>query len=281
MGMKVYMSIDMEGVSNVVMPYQLFPSHEERALREVREAVTREVNAAIEGAAMAGASEFLVNENHTGREIIPELLDERAVLLAGKPKYLMTVEGIARCDALFLIGIHSRMGTKDGVMDHTWIPKSIASVRVNGVEIGEIGLNSYFAGHFGIPVTLVTGDRAACREAEELIGRVETVAVKEGAGRFAAYCPHPEINRKKIVEAAARAVENQETYMPLKLDTPVRLEIDFTTQHETMLACLVPGAERISARTAAFTLADFYEAMKVFCVCGLCCQGSESIYGIY
>jgi D-amino peptidase len=172
------------------------------------------------------------------------------------------------------------MGTKDGVMDHTWIPKSIASVRVNGVEIGEIGLNAYLAGHFGIPVTLVTGDGAACREAEELIGRIETVAVKEGSGRFAAYCPHPEINRKKIKEAAAKAVENHKSYTPLKLDAPVRLEIDFATQHETMLACLIPGAERISASTAGFTLVNYYEAMKVFCVCGFCCQGIESIYGI-
>jgi D-amino peptidase len=278
--MKIYISVDMEGVSNVVMPYQLFPSYEERAVREVREAVTREINAAIEGAAMAGATEFLVNENHTGKEIIPEMLDERAIFLAGKPKYLMTAEGIEGCDALFLIGIHSKMGTKDGVMDHTWIPKSIASVRVNGIEIGEIGLNTYLAAHYGIPLTLVTGDRAACMEAEALIGMVETVAVKEGSGRFAAYCPHPEINRKKIKEAAIKAVENHKCYKPLKLETPVRMEIDFTTQHETMLACLVPGSRRASARTVAFIQDNFFEAMKVFCLCGLVCHGTETIYGI-
>ena len=166
--MKVYISVDMEGISNVVMTYQLFPKNSERAMQEIREIVTREVNAGIEGAFEGGASEVLVNENHTGKEIDPELLDKRAILLSGKPKLFMTAEGIEKYDTLFLIGIHPRAGYRNGVMDHTWNPKEISELRVNGKPMGEIGLNALFAGHYGIPVSLVTGDGAACEEALDL-----------------------------------------------------------------------------------------------------------------
>ena len=277
--MKVYMSVDMEGVSNVVMTYQLFPQAGQRAIQEIREIVTREVNAAIEGASEAGATEFLVNENHSGKEIIPKLLDKRAILLSGKPKFLMTTEGVEKYDTLFMMGIHARAGTQDGVMDHTWTPKEIAEFRVNGKPYGELGLNALFAAHYDIPTSLVTGDKAVCEEAIDLLGEVETVAVKEGSGRFAAYCPHPDINIEKIKNAANRAIENHSRFKTLKTKTPMRLEFDFCTQQQAMITTLIPGAERISPKTVAFTVDDFYDGMKLFCLCGYVCQiGTDGFY---
>jgi len=277
--MKVYISVDMEGISNVVMTYQLFPENEEISRCEIREIATKEVNAAIEGAFQGGASEILVNENHSGKEIIPELLDKRAILLTGKPKYLMTAEGIKGYDSLFLIGIHSMMGTADGVMDHTWTPKAFSEFRVNGKPMGEIGLNALIAGYYNIPVSLVTGDTAACDEAIDLLGNLETVAVKIGTGRFAAYCPHPEINRKKIKSAAQRAINNNSLYKPFKVKNPIKMEIDFFTQQQAMLVELIPGAKRLSSRTVAFTVDNFFEGIKIFILCGnACLRGTDSFY---
>ncbi len=277
--MKVYISVDMEGISSVVMTYQLFPKNEETAMREIREIVTREVNASIEGAFEGGATEVVVNENHTGREIIPELLDKRAINLTGKPKYLMTVEGIKEYDTLFLVGIHPMSGTQDGVMDHTWIPQAFSSFRVNGKAIGEIGLNALLAGHYNIPVSLVTGDQAACDEAQELLGTVETVAVKQGAGRFAAYCVHPEVTREQVREAAKLAISNHDRFKPLQFETPMQMELDLFNQHQAMLISLLPGASRISPRTVAFTVDNFYEGMKLFIVCGIIATTAiDSIY---
>lgn len=277
--MKVYISVDMEGISNVVMTYQLFPKNDEISKYGIRRIATKEVNAAIEGAFQGGASEVLVNENHSGKEIIPELLDKRAVLLTGKPKYLMTAEGIEGYNTLFLIGIHSMMGTTDGVMDHTWTPKAFSEFRVNGKPMGEIGLNALIAGYYNIPVSLVTGDNAACDEATNLLGNIETVAVKTGAGRFAAYCPHPEVNRKKIRSAAQRAIKNNYLYKPLKEKTPIKMEFDFFTQQQAMLVKLIPGAERLSSRTVAFTVNNFYDGMKIFILCGnACLRGIDSFY---
>ena len=120
----------------------------------------------------------------------------------------------------------------------------------------------------------MTGDKAACEEAVALLGDVETVAVKEGSGRFAAYCPHPQHNRRRIREAAERAIRNHHRFQPLKAASPVALTLDLFTQQQAMIVNLVPGAERLSPRTIRFTVDDFNEGMKVFCLCGYLCAGS-------
>lgn len=278
--MKVYISVDMDGVSNVVMMYQLFPEGGLTAIQEIREIVTREVNAAIEGAFQGGATEVLVNENHTGKEIIPQLLDKRAIFLSGKPKYFMTVEGIENYDTLFLMGIHARMGTRNGVMDHTWNNRSISEFRVNGKALGETGLNALFAAHYNIPVSLVTGDKAVCDEAIDLFGDVETVAVKEGTGRFAAYCPHPDINMERIREAAKRAIETHDRFKPLDFAKPMRMEFDFFNQQQAMMVELIPGSEHLSDRSVAFTVDNFYEGMRIFCLSSMVSEaGTDPILG--
>ena len=121
--MKVYMSVDLEGITGVVGSYQVPGSG---ALPEVRELVTADVNAAIAGAKEAGATTIWVNENHSGRDLILEKVDPAAEVIVGKPKPLMTVDGLdSSFDCVFMIGIHARAGTAGGVMDHTWCPKFV------------------------------------------------------------------------------------------------------------------------------------------------------------
>lgn len=262
--MKVYISVDIEGMSNIVATSQIISPDGLGSVRETREIVTREVNASVEGAFAGGATEVVINENHSGMEIIPDLLDRRAVLLMGKGKFFETVHGIEGFDTLFLVGIHPMMGTIDGVLDHTWMPKVFTEFRVNGKALGEIGLNALFAGHYGIPTSLVTGDKAACMEAAELLGEVETVSVKEGCGRFAAYCPHPEINMQNLRDGAERAVKDLSRFRPLEMDRPYKLEWDFLTQQQAQNVCLIPGAQRNSPRTVTIEAPDFYEGMRTF-----------------
>ena len=277
--MKIYISVDMEGVSNVVMPYQ-WHADDAGSYSEIKELATREVNAAIEGAARAGATEFIVNENHSGKEIIPELLDKRALLLSGQGKGLETVHGIEKCDALFLTGIHPRMGVRDGVCDHTWMPKVFYEFRVNDMPLGEIGLNALVAGHFDVPTTLVTGCKAACEEAIDLLGKVETVAVKEGVGRYAAYCPHPEINRQKICEAAERAVKNHRQFKPCEMKTPYRLEWDLLTQQQANEAERITEVKRLGARRIAVEVGNFLDGMRLFNLVSMAtASGSDPVMG--
>lgn len=277
--MKVYICMDMEGISNVVSSYQLMPNGSVPALPEIREIATHEVNAAIEGAFEGGATEVLVNENHSGREIIPKLLDHRAYLFEGKPKRLMTVEALKDYDVQFLIGLHARMGSANGVLDHTWSPKGIADFHVNEKSIGEIGLNALYAAEFGIPTVLVTGCEAACAEAKDLLGDIETVAVKKGYGRFAAICPHPEVNWKHIRVAAANVVRNIKHVKPLTMEKPMMLEFDFFTTQQALACTLIQGCERVSDRTIRFQVPNFREGIRVYMLTAIVHDaGTDSIY---
>jgi D-amino peptidase len=137
--MKVYMSVDLEGISGVVGSYQVLQNP--GALPEIRELLTADVNAAIAGAKAGGATTIWVNENHSGRDLILDEVDPIAEVLIGKPKPLQTLEGIDDTfDCVFMIGMHAAAGTKDAVLAHSWSVKCIQTLRVNGKVIGELGL---------------------------------------------------------------------------------------------------------------------------------------------
>ena len=263
--MKIYISVDMEGITGIAGSYQIL--QDPGALPEVRELVTGDVNAAIEGAKEAGATEVWVNENHSGRDLLVEQVDPIAEVIIGKPKPLMTLEGIdSSFDCVFMVGIHAMAGTTGAVLDHTWMPKCVQALRVNGVTIGELGLNALGAGHFGVPISLVTGDTQVVQEAYDLLGDVEGVAVKVGLDRYAARCPHPSKARQAIREGAARAVREIERFKPFSLSSPMKMEIDYANTAFASAAAWLPTAVREGPQTVSFTVPDFYVGMKTFFV---------------
>jgi D-amino peptidase len=263
--MKVYMSVDMEGITGVAGSYQIL--QDPGALPEVRELVTGDVNAAIAGAKEAGATTIWVNENHSGRDLLLEKVDPIAEVIIGKPKPLMTLEGLDESfDCVFMIGIHARAGTTGGVLDHTWMPKCVQSVRVNGLTVGELGLNAIAAGHFGVPISLVTGDTQVVQEAKELLNDIEGVAVKVGLDRYAARCPHPSKARQAIRDGAARAIRGIERFKPLTMSSPMKLEIDYSNTAFATAATWIPLSVREGPQTVSFTLPDILVGIKTFFV---------------
>ena len=261
--MKVYMSVDLEGITGLVGSYQMLPAT--GALPEARELLTGDVNAAIEGARKGGANEFWVNENHSGRDLLLEKLDPEAEVLIGKPKPMQTLEGIdSSFTCVFMIGIHAAAGTESAVLDHTWTTKCVQGLRVNGVRIGELGLNALLAAHYDVPIALVTGDQAVAKEAEELLGDVECAIVKIGLDRYTARCPHPSKARQVISEAAERAVKEINRFKPLKWEEPMRMEIDYANSVFATSASWIPTAERVGPRTVAFTTPNFYVGFRTF-----------------
>ena len=137
-------------------------------------------------------------------------------------------------DAMFIVGAHAMAGTPKAFLDHTQSSASVYNYLVNGKKYGEIGQYALFAGHFGVPVVLVTGDLAATVEARELLGDIETVSVKEGLARNVARSICPRVARQHITEAAQRAVALAGKAEPLRLTPPirVRLELQRTEQAE-------------------------------------------------
>jgi D-amino peptidase len=263
--MRVYMSVDLEGITGVAGSYQIL--QDPGALPEVRELVTGDVNAAIAGAKEAGATTVWVNENHSGRDVLLEKVDPMAEVIIGKPKPLMTLEGLdSSFDCVFMVGIHAMAGTTGAVLDHTWMPKCVQALRVNGVTIGELGLNALAAGHFGVPIALVTGDTQVVQEAQELLGDVEGVAVKVGLDRYAARSPHPSKAREAIRQGAARAVREIERFKPFTLLSPMKMEIDYANTAFATAASWIPTAVREGPQTVSFTVPDFLTGVKTFFV---------------
>ncbi|HZM26289.1 MAG TPA: M55 family metallopeptidase, partial [Gemmatimonadales bacterium] len=161
--MRVYISVDMEGIAGVVHEDQTNPVDPRCAAEyaRFRKLMTGEANAAVEGALAGGASQVVVNDSHWEmRNLLPEDLHEAAELLSGGPKRLSMLEGIeADFDAAVFIGYHAKAGTAGAILDHTMMD-AIRDVRLNGRSMGELGLNAALAGAHGVPVALVSGDRA-------------------------------------------------------------------------------------------------------------------------
>ena len=264
--MRVYISVDMEGIAGVVHEDQTDPTEPRHAAEynRFRRLMTNEANAAIAGASEAGATKVLVNDSHwLMRNLLAEELDPAAELLSGGPKWLSMVEGIdGGFDAAMFIGYHARGGTRHATIDHTYTSR-VYEARINGQPVGEVALNAAMAGVQGVPVVLVSGDQAVAAEAKALLGAgVETVIVKEAVGRFAARSLAPSIACKRIRAGAAAALKRRQA--PFTFPAPIRLEVDFMVTQMADMAELVPGSSRTGGRTVSYTADDYREVFQVW-----------------
>ena len=266
--MRVYISVDMEGIAGVVHEAQTDPSDPACAAEyaRFRRLMTAEANAAVEGAVAAGATRVVVNDSHWFmRNLLAEDLHQAAELVAGDPKPRSMVQGIDEQEgfhAALFVGYHARAGTRNAILDHTYADR-IYEVRLNGKPVGELGINAAFAGVSGVPVALVSGDSALAAEAKDLLGDgVSTVIVKEAVSRHAARSVAPAVACRMIRDEATRTLKRK--HAPFVLPAPIALEVDFAQTIHADMAALCPGATRTAGRTVAFSHADYREVFRVW-----------------
>ena len=264
--MRVYISVDMEGVAGVVHEDQTDPIDPRHAgeYNRFRRLMTAEANAAIEGAVAAGAERVLVNDSHwLMMNLLAEELHPAAELLSGGPKVRSMVEGVEDgFDVAMFIGYHARAGVGHAIIDHTYT-SLVHEARLNGRPVGELAINAALAGTCDVPVALVSGDQALAAEARDLLGpSVETVVVKHAVGRFAARSVAPSVACRLIREGAAAALGRRHT--PFRLSAPVRLEVDFQLTQMADMAELVPGSVRTAGRTVTYTHDDYREVFRAW-----------------
>lgn len=264
--MRIYISVDMEGVAGVVHENQTDPIEPRHAgeYNRMRRLMTSEANAAIEGALAAGATRILVNDSHWSmRNLLAEELHPSAELLSGGPKLRSMVEGIELgFDAACFVGYHAMAGTQHAVIDHTYAGV-VHQARLNGQPVGELGINAALAGSCGVPVAMVSGDQALAAEAKALLGEsVEAVVVKHAVGRFAARSVSPAESCRRIREGAAAALRR--THAPFTLKVPIRLEVEFALAHMADMAELVPGSVRTGGRTLEYVHDDYWEVFRAW-----------------
>jgi len=258
--MKVYIVTDLEGISGIC----LFEQTREKIpplYEEARLLLTREVNAAVQGCLDAGAEEVVVLDGHGGGfNFVPEEMHPGAYFITGpgRPHPLLGLD--ESFGAVLCIGFHAKLGTSDGVLHHTQSSKAETRYWYNGIEMGEIGQVALIAGAYGVPVAMVTGDLAACREARELLGEdIVTVKVKEGYGRHCAKMLPPKRAREEIRKGAREAVMKAPSLKPFILPLPIEGKLMFGDK-EYADNFRPKKARRIDERTF---VATFHSALEI------------------
>lgn len=221
--MKIYMMTDLEGVAGVTdFEDRKSDSLDNHSVRmRMKRLLTGEVNAAVEGLFDGGAAEVIVNDGHGGGYTLDfEALDPRVQVVHGhdRPVWLPLLD--ETCDATCLVGAHAKASSPPATNYHT-MSKAVKNWSVNGVSIGEMGLQALIAGHFGVPMCMVAGDEYACREIEQLIPGIVTVAVKRGLSRRSAVSWTHARACEMIREGARRSLGKLSEIESLRFDLPL------------------------------------------------------------
>ncbi|MCD5415984.1 M55 family metallopeptidase [Candidatus Bipolaricaulota bacterium] len=262
--MKVYMSVDMEGMAGVTHGDHV--KLEGVEYETARKWMTAEANAAIEAVLEAGATEVVIADAHGHmRNILPDELHEEALLVRGSPRPLSMMEGLDETfDVAFFIGYHSMAGAPKGILAHTYSGRLVYNVRLNGISMGETGLNAAIAGHFGVPVALICGDDTLDAEVKALMPWTERVITKWAISPTAARNLSPKMAQKRIHAGAKQALARLSEMKPLTMEPPIRMELDFMRAASADRSADIPGVERIDGRTLAYEDTDILKINRVF-----------------
>jgi D-amino peptidase len=262
--MKIYILVDAEGISGVVN-HELQVKPDSPRYEETRRLFMSDLNAAIEGALDGGAEEIVVYDMHYwGTNVILGEVHPKARVVLGKPPKIEPPAGIDESvDALFMIGYHSMAETEGALLSHTYT-LDMKALRLNGVLMGEVGLEAAIAGVKGAPLALLSGDDAAMREAEKLLGDFEGACVKTGTGPKSALClPLPK-SRSLILKRAKSAVKRLKDFTPYRVDSPYRIQIEFYGEPSAAKAAAVKGVLREGEKAVSMSGGDLASLWEGF-----------------
>ena len=259
---KVYISADMEGVAGVVTSEQLGPAGFE--YERFREFMTAEVSAVIEGAKAADGREFVVSDSHgNGQNLLLERLPPETRVVRSFPRPLLMMEGIDESfDAAIFLGYHSAAVNPEGVRAHTMSSARLASIELNDQAVSEATFNAALAGHFGVPVVMVSGDDVTVDETRQVLGDVEGAVTKRALGYHSAETLTPEAALPLIREAAERGVSRAAEMEPYTIEGPVRCTLAFKHYRPAELLAYLPGIERTGARQVRFVGDDMTQVAR-------------------
>ncbi|MAF65251.1 MAG: peptidase M55 [Planctomycetes bacterium] len=262
---KIFISVDMEGCSGIVSRQETMPAG--AFYEEARQWMLWDTNAAVEGCLNGGATEVVVCDFHTRMNIPWDEIHPRAKLvrsdsIGGRILYLL--EGLDDTfDAVFFVGQHTAYGDPKGIISHSFT-RPFRHVHFNGQRVGEIEIWTALAGHFGVPVGLVTGDDVTCQQAKGWLPQLDTAVVKYAIDTYAARCLPKDQTHRRICEAACQATKAVSQLKPFCFSAPVEVKIDLVMPNAAGRICLMPGVERTDGTQILFTAESFWDAYKMF-----------------
>ena len=260
--LKVYISVDMEGIGGVASDQQLGPTVFEYA--RFREFMTAEAMAAVEAAKEAGATEIVVSDSHGNMQnLLIEKFPADITLIRSSPRPLSMMEGIdSTFDAAIFIGYHSGTQNPAGVRAHTISSARFAAIELNGAPASESRINAAIAGYFGVPVVMISGDDIATAELKAVIGDVETAVVKRAIGFHSAAVKTPEASQALIKEKVKAALQRRSSFRPYVIRNPVQLDITFKSYRPAEILAYLPIVQRVNAHTVRYSARTILDAMK-------------------
>ncbi|HSJ10863.1 MAG TPA: M55 family metallopeptidase [Longimicrobiales bacterium] len=250
--LKVFISADMEGVAGVVSPDQLGPAGFE--YQRFREFMTAEVNAAIEGARAAGATDIVVADSHGNMQnLLIDRLPADVTVIRGSGRPLGMIHGIdSSFHAIVFLGYHSATTNLHGVRAHTFASARYTAVELNGRMLAESTFNAALAGHFGVPVVAISGDDAAVAEFLEIVPEAAGAVVKQAIGFHAAATRTPEAAQALIREAVRTGLSRRANIRPFRIAAPYSLELTFKNYRAAEVLAYLPIVERATAHSIRF-----------------------------
>lgn len=274
--MRIYLSVDLEGVNGVLHSSQTQPGEPgyERAVGLMH----RETNAVIDGLRKGGATSFLVNDSHFDmRNLRIEQLAPKASLINGWQKPYSMMSGVQsdrdrveeKCDAACFIGYHARAGSPRGILSHTYRAQIFLDVKLNGQSVGETGLNAALAGYFGVPVILLSGDDIVCDEARELLGSIECVQVKRAISRYSGECPPFDETLSLLAQGAEKAIKEKRNWKLFQPPSPSTLRITMFDPAMADAAEILPSVKRIDGRQIELSDPDYSVLFKQMLAIGV------------
>lgn len=269
-----FISFDIEGISGISSWKELANTTSSR--REYQKIATEEVNAAVRGitSSVKDIGEILVCDSHAqGENLIITDLDPHATLIKGSPRRFYMIEGMSeKFDVLFCIGYHAMAGSQRGGMDHTYSSSVIYNIKINGRYVGETEINAAVAGHYGVPLGLVSGDDVLAKEVKKFFGSsIAVVITKYGISRFSAKCRRPSDVHAEIEKKAAQIVSRCSTLRPFRFKRPIKAEFEVMNSVMGDMVEPIPGIKRIEARVCTYNAKDileFYNILRLVCTLG-------------
>jgi D-amino peptidase len=261
--LKVHISVDMEGVAGAVTGDQLGPAGFEYG--RFREFMTREAMAAVDAARAAGATEIVVADSHgNGENLLIEQFPPDVRLIRSWPRRLGMVAGIDdNVDAAIFIGYHAGTNNSAGVRAHTFSSANLTRVALNGMNVTEGSWNAAIAGQFGVPVVMMSGDDAAIAEVRKAVGNIEAAETKRSLGFHSAITLTPQASVDLIRQRVQSAFGRLPEFKPLKVQTPVTIDVSFKSYLPAEVLAYLPLFERTDSHSIRYRAKDMVEASAV------------------
>jgi D-amino peptidase len=257
---KIYISVDMEGVAGVVTNDQLAPGSFE--YERFREFMTAETLAAVNAARAAGATEIVVSDSHgNGENLLIEKFSAGVRIVRSWPRHLEMMAGIDKTfDAAIFIGYHASTNNLRGVRAHTFSSARLTRVALNGTVVTEGAFNAAIAGHFGVPVVMMSGDDAAIAEVRSLVGNIEAAETKKTLGFHSALTITPEASCRLIGEKVTAALARIRDFKPYVIAEPVSVDVSFKNYTPAEMLSYLRIIERPDSHSIRFHAQDVLEA---------------------